>query len=656
MQTAIGLHEPALVPPQDFLDRMTQLWSNPPRNMPTSPALLDGWSVLVSHFHKATKSNQSEDQHKPSFVLPLPTASGKTEGTIVYAALQAKRNIGHPNPVGILIATRLREEAEALATRINTEAGHSAAVAHHTENEQSAETLAAHDVLVITQAKLLSAARAFKELRYDRWDSLNTWSGGKRSLIIVDEALSGVVDHHEVTSSVLDAVLRAIPLNVQQEHPEAIRNLSTLKGYLDKRAENHVSGDDQARVLWRGGSTVPGEHVRRLRDSVKTIEFPTELFNEDAARTVAGVLADVAEMLDSFAYYYRAGALHSINSSRYLLPAGMPGLVVLDATAGNNLMYELLEDSVYTVSVPPRIRDYSNVTLHVSRTASGLGKTKMMEKKHARLPRLAEELAKEIGSGRSVFLCVHKHAKDLAATFRTKKLPLHEKIGWWGAVDGKNTWQECDVAVIFGLPYMNPKIAINNVFAVTGPKDTTWLKSPVYREHVNVIDLMIIKDTAASVVQAINRVRCRRVVDANGGCQKTDVYVVLPSDWRGDEILETIRHSMPGIKEISWDFEPDGPKVYAPRAGSASGSIISLVRDMPPGSITLPAIKKELSLTDKQFKRIKDELAKPKSNLSLGLQGVGVFYNVERRGKYSTSYLTKAALPKTPTLSRTSVQ
>jgi hypothetical protein len=256
---------------------------------------------------------------------------------------------------------------------------------------------------------------------------------------------------------------------------------------------------------------------------------------------------------------------------------------------------------------------------------------------------LAEELTKEIGLGRSVFLCVHKHAKDLAATFKTKKLPLHEKIGWWGAVDGKNTWQECDVAVIFGLPYMNPKIAINNVFAVTGPKDSTWLKSPVYREHVNVIDLMIIKDTAASVVQAINRVRCRRVVDANGGCQKTAVYIVLPSDWRGDEILETIHHSMPGIKEVPWDFEPDGPKVYAPRAGSATASIISLMRDRQPGSITLPAIKKELALTDAQFARTKEALAKPKSKLSLALQEVGVIYKVEGKGRYAKSHLTKAA-------------
>ena len=47
MQKTIGSHELALVSPQDFLDRMTQLWSQPPFNMNTTPALLGGWRVMV---------------------------------------------------------------------------------------------------------------------------------------------------------------------------------------------------------------------------------------------------------------------------------------------------------------------------------------------------------------------------------------------------------------------------------------------------------------------------------------------------------------------------------------------------------------------------------------------------------------------------------
>src|ERR1700742_4698134 len=115
----IGPHGPALVSPQDFLDRMSLLWSAPPFNMNTTPALLAGWRVLVDHFHQAACSNLSGAEQKMSYALPLPTGAGKTEGTCAYAALQADRNLGHPNPVGMLIVTRLIVDADRVAKKIN---------------------------------------------------------------------------------------------------------------------------------------------------------------------------------------------------------------------------------------------------------------------------------------------------------------------------------------------------------------------------------------------------------------------------------------------------------------------------------------------------------------------------------------------------------
>jgi hypothetical protein len=264
----------------------------------------------------------------------------------------------------------------------------------------------------------------------------------------------------------------------------------------------------------------------------------------------------------------------------------MSGLVILDATAHSNVLYELLEGDVYVVPVPGGIRDYSRVTLHVARTTAGLGKSKMKETKHLRIPRFVKEIAKEVGPGRNVFMCVHKLSKDLLATFSTPEMPLN--IGWWHAVDGKNDWADCDVAVIFGLPYMDARRAIGSVLAVSGPQDKAWLQSPpAYNQHANLPEMLAIRDVAASVVQAINRVRCRRVTDASGRCEKTDVYIVLPKDWRGDTVLEHIHLNMPGIHEVPWDFEPDGPKVYAPRSNSAAEAVIGLMRDRKPGAVLL---------------------------------------------------------------------
>jgi len=641
MQNTIGSHGLALVPPQDFLDRMTQLWSQPPYNMHTSQALLGGWRVMVDHYRSVILSNLSDSPHKPSFVLPLPTGSGKTEGTCVYAALQAERNVGHPNPVGVLIVTRRIADADTVAAKINTLAGRAVAVAHHSENKQSASAMAEHDVLVITHQAFMNAAEAFGAHAPDRWNVMHSWRGGSRSLIIVDEALANAVDHNEVTSGDLDVVLRATPHEMRGLCPLAISALETLKAYLTDKEKRQAPGAEIVKMLWGEGSPRHADQIRKLREALREVEFDASLYNDEAPQTVDGILEDVETMLDGYAYYYRRGAQHSLNSARYLLPRGMPGVVILDATANSNLLYELLEDAVYIVPVPAHIRDYSNVTLHVSRTVAGLGKTKMKETKHLRLPRLAKELAKEVGPGRNVFLCVHKLSKDLAETYRTEDVPL--KVGWWGAVDGSNEWEGCDAAVIFGLPYMDPRRAINNVFAVNGPQDDAWLQSPpVYNQNANILDAMMQRDVSASVVQAINRIRCRRVIDTQGRCEKSDVYIVLPKGWRGDAILDDIRMNMPGIEVALWDFEPDGPKVYAPRSNSAPEAVIGLMRDRKPGPMSLPRIREELSLTPRQLARLKEELAKATSRITNALRELGVIYKAGR-GRGAKSYLVKTA-------------
>ena len=45
--------------------------------------------------------------------------------------------------------------------------------------------------------------------------------------------------------------------------------------------------------------------------------------------------------------------------------------MVLDATAREDFIYELMEDRAVIIPTPPGVRDYSSVTLHVARTSRG---------------------------------------------------------------------------------------------------------------------------------------------------------------------------------------------------------------------------------------------------------------------------------------------
>ena len=264
------------------------------------------------------------------------------------------------------------------------------------------------DILVITHAAFMRACWAFGAGNESRWDTYHAWSGGKRHLIVVDEALLNSVSHHRVTSKDIELVLRAIPHEDRDKFVGAIKTLTKLQGYLDNQEQKHVLGDDQTVTLWAEGSPKHALEIEALHEALGSVEFDPDLFAENAAHNVSTVLEAVQVMLEEFAYYHRSGAQHTLNSARYIIPKGMPGVLVLDATARSNVTYELLGGGVMFAEVPSGIRNYDNVTLHVARTASGMGKTKMEKTKQTRMPRLAAELAKELPKDRKVFLCVHK--------------------------------------------------------------------------------------------------------------------------------------------------------------------------------------------------------------------------------------------------------
>jgi hypothetical protein len=597
MQTTIGSHGLTLVSPQDFSVRMRKHWSGT-LNMPTPPAMGAAHRLMAEEFQRLIINNATDPSHCASVVLPLPTGSGKTQGTCLYASMQAELNlavIDQSQAVGVVIITRLTEDADDIARQINELAGRVVAVAHHTKNKADAMAVFNSDVLVICHQAFLNAAKAWSVHDRDRWHRISKWRGGDRHLVIIDEALGNVVESNRVTASNLTTVLLSIPHDLREECPKAIKALEDMVRWLKTKEAGDAA--DNTELLWGEGSENITQELRLLREAISRLDFDPSLYNEDAPSVVDEMLQDVEAMFASFAYYFKSGIQHSINSATYLLPPGLPGAVILDATANNDLLYQLLEGRVYVAAIPPNVRDYSNVTLHVARTSSGLGKSVCDDTKQLRLPRLAKQLAEEVGPDRSVFLCVHKHSEALAKTFSTDNLKLN--VGHWGAIDGKNTWKDCDVAVIYGLPYMDQRRAINNLFATQGPQDTAWLQGNTHKKQINLVNIIMQRHLSTSVVQAINRICCRRVIDEQGGCPKADVYILLPMHWQGDAILEDIQDNMPGINIVPWDFEPNGAKVYAPRSTSAHAAIISFMQGRGAGLTAFPLIQRQLSLSKK---------------------------------------------------------
>lgn len=243
-----------------------------------------------------------------------------------------------------------------------------------------------------------------------------------------------------------------------------------------------------------------------------------------------------------------------------------------------------------------------------------------------------------------MFFCVHKAVEHEIP--EADKLPFAKVVtAHWGAVDGSNDYADCDTAVIFGLPFRDAVTWPTNVFfALQGVQGDDWLDNPTWKGEVNLRELMVRRQLSASVIQAINRICCRHVTDDRGGCPPADVFIVLPSGGRGEDILAAIRREMPGLHVVDWEFDPDGPKVRKRNAGSTPHErLITLMRNRSPGSTSMQVIARELGLSPHAKKELQKNLRNENHRSTLALNALQVSYVSEGTGRGAKSFLLKAA-------------
>jgi hypothetical protein len=379
------------------------------------------------------------------------------------------------------------------------------------------------------------------------------------------------------------------------------------------------------------------EAIRKDREGSNWKREGSQAQHKMRSEMIDSNLKAVQAICSRWAWYARSGKYDTLNASRLVLPEPFPlNVVCLDATARQEVLWELLgKENVVRPELPDGVRSYANVTLNVARAGS-VSKTTMTDKGKARLARLIEHLNKrfEGQSNRKVFLVTHKaiehHAKDHLITFG--KL----SVAHWGSLDGKNEWHDHDVAVLFGLSY-RMRIWANNLYqAIKGRQGTKWL------QNNNVLrNEMEVKQLTAGIVQAMNRIQCRKTIDDKGNCKPCEIFLVLKEGNEGDAILEGIQKEMPGIVAQPWDFNIDGARATI-RKGSSHDALVTFMENAPAyGEWPMTWIERELSLSKEGAKSLRAVLADPSSNLSQRLAALGAKYEPQGYGRGFRANLVK---------------
>ena len=659
------------VAPQEFVTRMVEHWTKNLRNIPNE-ALKSTWHQIASVFTSHIETHDVPDRSKEWTILSPPTGSGKSQSSIIYSSMLSSRpNADHP---GLLVVTRQIDDCDSMAERINHYGTQSTAIAYHSKvsKQLNMAELRNWPVVIITHrayemaldflsqpGRLEQTWSYFHEYKRNgklpkatqlKLPGQNPFLSSRR-LVIVDECLD-IVEHHTVSLEHLRQTLAAIPLHVRLKHPEEITAIEvmiwTLEIYarasegIETKELMHLVDIAHIQLDKKVGRENVQPDFRGLIEALTAIRFDGQLGIKDDDLNAKQRLRH-QKLLQSLSYVYTSWAYygkhvdHTMNTARLLVPEDIKGCVVMDATARTNIVYELHKES-RTVEPPAGTRKYSNVNVHVT-SGNKVGKVFMGREGKKLTEKLLANLNEHL-RGRNVLIVTHKSVENHLVD---QKTTFHLAAAHWGKVDGSNLWKDCDAVVIFGLPYLPAAWNANVFMALQGPQETQWLQNKQNREYSNHSDIrrdLLWGHMSTSVIQAINRVRCRKTIDEAGNCEPTDVFLMLSSDANQNQaILRDIKTAMPGISiQEDWHYESQGKKAkrskwqeafigHFQKAGKGKYAKNSMVELLGMSLGTMSGI----------IKLLKDD----ESDLSKTMAAEGVSYKVEGKGQSRTAYFIK---------------
>src|SRR5262245_21011962 len=90
-----------------------------------------------------------------------------------------------------------------------------------------------------------------------------------------------------------------------------------------------------------------------------------------------------------------------------------------------------------------------------------------------------------------------------------------------------------------------------------GPEETEVIQSSRFSDIRQALNR---GQLTTDLVQAVNRVRTRRVVDGEGNCPFTNIFLWLPDGATGDAVYEGLRAELPNVFEFPWPHTPVASK------------------------------------------------------------------------------------------------
>ena len=548
------------------------------------------------------------------------------------------------NPPGILIVTPLKIQATEIATQINELAGEHRAVAHHTDTPASSHTMNNSPVLVVTHSAYENRIRSTTEIGFGLANPLRLteWSGGPRRLTIIDETPAAVCFHRISLQDVgqMHGALRSVLGAEQQDQ------LLRVEGFYHALRAARETNENRERFLVESElSCLNAIDFVGMHSAVAAIDADEMQFGRKDGIEGARIRTQCRATLRGLANIQRLGwawisqrrGVLLIHVSEPALPGEHPGGVILDATACINRIYDVLGERVVVTAAEPNLRNYANVTLRVAANHV-VGKESLTKNIGTVWPKVSLELAKLLPQESRILVCCHKAVEPFIKSYDAGFSNL--AVTHWGKISGLNDWSDYDTVVILGLPYLNPVVAAEMYMALQGQTNDDWLQSSQFRAFGNHTDIREAIDNshiAMSVIQAVNRVQCRRTIDKAGNCARTNIFMLLPNGRVGESIMSAIENEMHGIYMQPWKIDLQTQKK---RPAPGRDAIVAYFASVGSGIYPKPCIIAQQGISKSSLDRFIKSLKEDDSVNAATLRELGVEY-ISKKGRGVKSQFVK---------------
>ena len=604
-----------------------------------SQYLAKEWDIIFGIFQLCIDSNSSGIDNSMRFVIPAQTGTGKTLAAAYFASTL-------PKETGMLIVTFLTDEADRIKKYINKWSGEGRAISYHSKlmykDRVHRSEFKNHQILVITHNEFKASVDRHKRHGKDnRIKQLYAYKDGHRDLIVIDESIDNIisnkVDQRDVRTIL--GKLQGLPNDTKKHLLEDIDALSRLEHMFEEAEFSLLIGEPP--LPSKGQKIGIKEIQKELEEQNFSFARARALFKSgemrkyDATYTtdVQNKLEKILDGIDAlmeadWAYYYldtktntaqfRTARSTQLNNSTS---------VILDATSSVNHYYSLHSDVDICKLISDKVRSYQSVTLYVSKKqATGkvdLCGTNIKEYAEAIINRVTND---NTFQDTKVAIFTHKRLEEkIDSKYKSELEDI--QIGHFGNLQGLNTYKDCNVLYIFGLPY-KPEPVYTDLHALSDRGlDCFEDTDEVSKERTKLENTLV----TADVIQMINRVSCRNVIDSEGNCPDTTVHMLLPNNaGLSKTILDSIQKEMPGIVIKPWDFVLKTSK----KPGKKSKYEELFLKELPKDyneSILFSTIADKLNMSKKVRETFRGRLQVDEDSLSIKMKKASVAVKTGRR-------------------------